>query len=263
MIVELTATPPKGANVLIDIRGSELNAEEMIKLDLHIHNRASASWRDTLLASIEHRKRLEQEAQRHEAATGLHIRPICLIQVERTGRDQRRPGVVHAEDVREYLLRHPDIRAEHIAVKTSQRDELKDLDETSGLLSRECQIRFIITRQALQEGWDCSFAYVLAILTNPGSKSALTQLVGRILRQPYAKKTHVAWLDESYVFCFQRRGAELLREVGKGFGREGSQGLGGRIVADGEGLVQPSEKLTTGQRERYRNTTATSCCRPS
>ena len=252
MIVELSATPPKGANVLVDIRGSELNAEEMIKLDLHINNRASASWKDTLLASVEHRKRLEEKARTHEAETGVYIRPICLIQVERTGRDQRRPGVVHADDVREYLLRHPEISAEHIAIKTSQRDELKEVDEVGGLLSRECPIRFIVTKQALQEGWDCSFAYVLTILTNPGSRSALTQLVGRILRQPYARKTGVPWLDESYVFCFQRRGADLLQEVRKGFGLEGLQGLESRILADGEGSDEPGDTLAFEQRERFR-----------
>ena len=252
MIVELSATPPKGANVLVDIRGHELNAEEMIKLDLHINNSASASWKDTLLASIEHRKRLEAEALTHEAATGVYIRPICLIQVERTGRDQRRPGVVHADDVREYLLRHPEVSAEHIAVKTSQRDELKEVDEAGGLLSRECPIRFIITKQALQEGWDCSFAYVLTILTNPGSKSALTQLVGRILRQPYAGKTRVPWLDESYVFCFQRRGADLLQEVRKGFGLEGLQGLEGKVVTGAEGLAEPGETMVVEQRRQFR-----------
>ena len=253
MIVELSATPPKGANVLVDIRGRELNEEEMIKLDLHIRNSASTSWKHTLLASIEHRRRLEQEARTHEANTGVYIRPICLIQVERTGRDQRRPGVVHAEDVRDYLLRHPGIGEELIAVKTSQKDELKDVDEAGGLLSRECPIRFIITKQALQEGWDCSFAYVLTILTNPGSKSALTQLVGRILRQPFARKTRVPWLDECYVFCFQRRGADLLREVRKGFGLEGLHDLEGRIVADPEeGPARPSATVTLAQRERYR-----------
>ena len=252
MIVELSATPPRGANVLVDVRGHELNAEEMIKLDLHIRNRANASWKDTLLASIEHRGRLEEEARLHEAETGVYIRPICLIQVERTGRDQRRPGVVHADDVRDYLIRHPGILAEHVAVKTSQRDELKEVDEAGGLLSRECPIRFIVTKQALQEGWDCSFAYVLAILTNPGSKSALTQLVGRILRQPHAKKTRVPWLDESYVFCFQRRGADLLHEVRKGFGLEGLQGLEGKVVTDAEGPPRPTEAVVLGQRERYR-----------
>ena len=64
MIVELSATPPKGANVLVNISGRELHAEEMIKLDLHVNNSASASWQDTLLASIEHRKRLDKKRLR-------------------------------------------------------------------------------------------------------------------------------------------------------------------------------------------------------
>ena len=251
MIVELSATPAKGANVLVEIRGQELNAEEMIKLDLHILNKASNDWRDTLLASIEHRERLEVEAQRHEAETGSYIRPICVIQVERTGKEQRKPGYVHTDDVREYLLQHPGISAEHIAVKTSVQDDLKEVDDIGGLMSRDCPIRFIITKQALQEGWDCSFAYILTILTNPMSRTGITQLVGRILRQPYAQKTRVAWLDESYVFCFSRRANELLREVRKGFGLEGLQGLEGRVVSN-ESLTGPAEKLMTRQRDNYR-----------
>ncbi len=249
MIVELSATPPAGANVLVAISGRELNAEEMIKLDLRIRNIASANWRDALLASIEHRQRLEDEARRYEADTGEHIRPICLVQVERTGRDQRRAGVVHAEDVREYLLGRRDISADQIAVKTSQRDELKAVDEIGGLLSRDCPVRFIITKQALQEGWDCAFAYVLTILTNPGSKSALTQLVGRILRQPRAKKTGVRWLDESYVFCFQRRGNDLLQEVRRGFGLEGLGDLRGRI-AEADAPMESGVR-TVQQRGKY------------
>ena len=251
MIVELSATPPRSANVLVDISGRDLHAEEMIKLDLHIRNRASASWQDTMLASIEHREFLEEAANQNQANTNVYIRPICLIQVERTGKEQRRPGVVHVDDVREYLLKHPNIRDEHIAVKTSQKDELKDVDQIGGLLSPECPIRFIITKQALQEGWDCAFAYVLTILTNPSSRSALTQLVGRILRQPYAKKTHVPALDECYVFCFQRRGNDLLQEVRKGFGLEGLQGLEGKIVTDAEEAAETHRAETLRQREEF------------
>ena len=251
MVVELSATPPKGANVLVEISGRELHSEEMIKLDLRIRISASTSWKDTLLASIEHRQRLEATAREYEAASGVYIRPICLVQVERTGNDQRRPGVVHAEDVREYLLRHPDIGAEQVAVKTSQKDDLKEVDEAGGLLSRDCPIRFIITKQALQEGWDCAFAYVLTILTNPGSHSALTQLVGRILRQPYAQKTRILLLDESYVFCFQRRGSELLAEVRRGFGQEGLRDLQGRIVAE-TGAPTPARERLVHQRGQYR-----------
>ena len=251
MIVELSATPAKGANVLVEITGRELNDEEMIKLDLHIRNKAGADWKDTLLASIEHRRTLEESAIVHEAETGTYIRPICVIQVERTGRQQRRPGYVHTDDVREHLLRHPGVSREHIAVKTSTKDELKEVDDVGGLMSRDCPIRFIITKQALQEGWDCPFAYVLTILTNPMSRTGITQLVGRILRQPYASKTGVAALDESYVFCFSRRGHELLQEVRKGFGLEGLQGLEGRVFSD-SGPARPSEKLATRQQPRYR-----------
>ena len=252
LIVELSATPTTEANVLIEIFGRDLHAEQMIKLDLHIRNRSSTSWKDTLLAAIEHRAKLEEHARRQEAATGMHIRPICLIQVERTGRDQRLPGVVHAEDAREYLMEHPDIGAEQIAVKTSTRDDLKEVDDAGGLLVRDCQIRFIITKQALQEGWDCSFAYVLAILTRPSSTSALTQLVGRILRQPYARKTGDRWLDESYVFCFQRQSVELLREVRRGFSREGLGDLQPKLADDGDSPMEPAESVVRKQRTRFR-----------
>ena len=255
MIVELSATPPKGANVLVEITGQALNREEMIKLDLNIMNKASPSWQDTLLAAVEHRNALETKARQYGAETGDHIRPICLIQVERTGADQRGGGFIHADDARDYLLTHPGINTEHVAVKTSGRDELKEVDEAGGLLSRDCPIRYIITKQALQEGWDCSFAYVLAILTNPSAETALTQLVGRVLRQPYARKTHVRALDESYVFCFQRRGRDLLDAVRRGFGMEGLQGLEGKVVSQTEDSGPPSELVLTTQRQRFRRAT--------
>ena len=234
MIVELSATPPKESNVLVEITGKALNDEQMIKLDLNIQNSNSTNWKDTLLAAVEHRQKLEAEAVRHHEKGGRYIRPICVIQVERTGRDQRKSGFVHAEEVREYLQMHAEIQPEHVAVKSSQKDELKEVDDVGGLLDERCPIRFIITKQALQEGWDCPFAYVLAILTNPGSKTALTQLVGRILRQPYAEKTGNALLDESYVYAFQRKGKDLLAEIRKGFGLEGLGDLQGFVALDGE-----------------------------
>jgi type III restriction enzyme len=252
LILELSATPAKTANELVEILGKELLAEEMIKLDLHIQNRASAAWKDTMLAAIEHRDWLEEEARTYQSNTDVHIRPICLIQVERTGKDQRKPGVIHADDVKDYLIKTRGLPEEQIAIKTSQLDELKEVDEVGGLLSRDCPIRYIITKQALQEGWDCSFAYVLTLLTNPGSKNALTQLVGRILRQPYARKTHVPSLDESYVFCFQQRGAELLKQVRKGFGLEGLGDLEGKIVEDKPGAPSIGQHRLFGPREQFK-----------
>ena len=205
----------------------------MIKLDLHVINKSSTNWRDTMRAAMARRDDLEEKAREYEANTNVNIRPICLVQVERTGKEQRDGKLIHSEDVREYLIGQ-GVPKDWIAVKSAELDELKDFEDIGGLLARDCPIRYIITKHALQEGWDCSFAYVLAILTNPHSKTALTQLLGRILRQPYARKTHVPALDESYVYCFQR--TELMEEIRAGFNREGLQGMEGRVVKDTEDL---------------------------
>ena len=94
---------------------------------------------------------------------------------------------------------------------------------------------------------------MLTILSNPSSRTALTQLVGRILRQPSARKTHVAALDESYVFCFQRRGQDLLQEVRKGFGLEGLSGLEGRVVMESDGDTQSGDLISQEPRPRFRD----------
>jgi type III restriction enzyme len=246
MIVELSATPSEKSNILVDIHGAELNREEMIKLDLHIINKASTNYKDTLLAGHSHLEFLTAKAKEYHANSGVNIRPICLIQVERTGRDQRTGKLIHSEDVREHLIKIMGISPDEIAVKTSDKDELKEVDDVGGLMSPDCKIRYIITKQALQEGWDCAFAYILTILTNPSSKTAMTQLVGRILRQPYAKKTKVKELDESYVFCYQQKGAALMEEIRKGFSREGLGDLAGRVVTEDDtdtGLFAHEDKV--------------------
>ena len=230
IIVELSATPPKQSNKLIDITGLELNREQMIKFDLHIFNKTNPDWRETILETHNHLEMLKGKANEYRENTGNYIRPICLVQVERTGKDQRSAKYIHAEQVREHLINVVGLQPEEVAVKTSEKDELKEVDDVGGLMSENCRIRYIITKQALQEGWDCAFAYCLAILTRPGSKTALTQLVGRILRQPFAKKTGVKELDESYVFCYQQKGATLLEEIRKGFRGEGLGDLTGRIA---------------------------------
>ena len=252
LIVELSATPSKESNNLVDISGRALHDEEMIKLDLHVINKASWDWKDTLRSAFAKRKELEEKALEHEALTGVHIRPICLIQVDRTGKDQQRGGnLVHAEDARDHLTQILGVPSEQVAVKTSETDELQDLDEKGGLLSKDCQVRFIITKRALQEGWDCSFAYVLTILTNPSSKNALTQLVGRILRQPYARKTRVRELDESYVYCFKQKAGELTDAVKKGFENEGLGDLAGRVQS-GDGADGIEHGIHAEIRERFR-----------
>jgi type III restriction enzyme len=250
IIVELSATPPQDSNNLVNITGQELNREEMIKLDLHITIKASVDWKDAMLASVEKRNLLEQKTREYEANTGEYIRPICLVQAERTGREQRGTRYIHSEDVKEYLIKQCGILEEEIAIKSSEKDDIEGID----LLSKDCPIRYIITKQALQEGWDCPFAYLLTILTNPSSQLSITQLVGRILRQPKARKTKVKELDESYVFCFRQKARELLENVKIGFEVEGLGDLASRVSVDEgdtEG-VEAAKERTVGYREIFK-----------
>ncbi|MEN6427416.1 MAG: DEAD/DEAH box helicase family protein [Phycisphaerales bacterium] len=251
IVVELSATPPQQSNVLVEITGTALNREEMIKFDMHVFNKASPDWRDTLLDSHNKLEELRVKAREYEGQSGNHIRPICLIQVERTGAAQRGQGKIHSEDVREHLIKVVGVPPGEIAVKTSEKDELKEVDDIGGLMSKDCRIRYIITKQALQEGWDCAFAYVLAILTSPGSKTALTQLVGRVLRQPYARKTGLKELDESYVYCFQQRGNELLAEIRQGFEGEGLGDLKGRVGVEDEAAGLRTDERIPQVREKF------------
>jgi type III restriction enzyme len=249
IVVELSATPPQQSNILVEIGGQELNQAEMIKLDLHVFNKSTLEWQDVLREAIKKRDDLETKSVEYDANTGIYIRPIMLIQAERTGKEQRGTRYIHAEDVRDFLIKQSGVAVEQIAVKSSETDDIEGID----LLSRDCPIRFIITKQALQEGWDCPFAYILTVLTNPHSLLSMTQLVGRILRQPYAKKTKTPELDESYVFCYRTRASDLLDNIKSGFETEGLGDIAGRVVIEqgGTGLPETSFK-TVGYRQRFK-----------
>ena len=69
-----------------------------------------------------------------------------------------------------------DIPAEQIAIRTADVNELKNTD----LMSPSCSIRYIITVNALKEGWDCPYAYILASLANKTSQVDVEQILGRM-----------------------------------------------------------------------------------
>jgi type III restriction enzyme len=219
MIIGLSATPKerRQMNVLVEITGRQLEKEEMIKLDLHLHSPTiSGNWHEMINEIKKKRESLEKKSIELNSNKGIYIRPIALIQVERTGKDQREKGKVHSEDIREYLIEQ-GVPAHEIAVKSSEIDEIKE----ARLLSEGCEIRYIITKEALKEGWDCSFAYVLGVIPNARSESSMTQLVGRVLRQPYAKKTGIQDLDESYVYFTNGDTVDVLNNIQRGFEQEG------------------------------------------
>jgi type III restriction enzyme len=244
-VLELTATPqdvqPRGgrnpregryANLLVEVTGRELDREGMIKMPLNLDPRQGNDWKATLNTALAKLGMLDAEARKLRADTGRYIRPIMLVQVERTGADQRESGHIHADDVKDWLLTAGFDQAE-IAIKTAQQNDLRD-PENQDLLSPANRVRAIITKQALQEGWDCPFAYVLCSLAASSNLKAMTQLVGRILRQPGALKTGVEALDECHVITHHADTASVIEAIKDGLEQDGLGDLVLRVAQDGK-----------------------------
>lgn len=252
-ILELSATPNTNgrhqSNVLVNVPGTDLKDEEMIKLPINVINEDKGGWKHTLSLAHAKQQELEEAALAFQNASGRYIRPIVLVRVERTGKEQRDAGFVHAEDAREYLRDQLGVKEEHIRLKTSSDDELADED----LLSPTSAVRFIITKDALREGWDCPFAYVLAILSRTTANTALTQMIGRVLRQPHAQTTSVEALDECYVFTFDQDVTEAVNGVRKGLEDEGMADLASSVKAvdPGSGQARNMRRETVRRNEKF------------
>jgi len=184
-VIELTATPASNSNVLVKVTAEELHREEMIKLPI-ILGEVSDSPYKTLDFAVQKRAELEK----FSVTESEYIRPIALYQAENKNRE------FNVEFVKNYLIEGAKIPENEIAVATGDKHELDGTD----LFSRECPIRHIITVQALKEGWDCPFASVFCSLTNTHSAKDAEQLLGRILRMPYAKRRKSNELNQAYAF---------------------------------------------------------------
>ncbi|MBX3095722.1 MAG: DEAD/DEAH box helicase family protein [Fimbriimonadaceae bacterium] len=209
IVVELTATPKdedrpgadgtrRTANILVNISGTQLSDEEMIKQPLVGKVSADSEPYSALGEAWQKIEDLQLDAETYLANGGPYIRPILLVQVERVSADFIGGDAVHAEHVKQWFLNR-GVHESAIKIKTSQQNDLAEYPP-GDLMKPDNPTRVIITKSALQEGWDCPFAYVLCALAANRNASALTQLIGRILRQPYVTRTGVQSLDQCYVY---------------------------------------------------------------
>ena len=247
MVIELSATPNSGiSNLLVDIGGPDLKKEEMIKSPVRVASYSGMKWQDTLNEATAELERLDTEARLLESSTDRYIRPIAVVRVERTGKDQRDNNYVHAEDVRDYLTQHLKVPPDAIRVKSATQNELQGED----LLSKNSQVKWIITKAALMEGWDCAFAYLLVVLDKTRSQNAITQLVGRVMRQPHAQLTGKESLDQCYVFCNDTDVDAAVTQVKKGLESQGLTGLEENIFGSGNVQGQADFQMETVRRRK-------------
>lgn len=210
-IFDLTATPRNNSNIISYVDAMALKKQNMVKLPVIVANQRNQE--DVIMAALKMRHQLERHAIKEEQeAGGKYIRPIVLFQAEPKGKEDN----TTFEKIKQTLL-DLNIPEEQIKIKTATINELKDVE----LMDRDCPVRYIITINALKEGWDCPFAYVLATLANKSSIVDVTQIVGRVLRMPHVRKHKCDYLNMSYVFTSSNQFEQTLEKVIEGLNNAG------------------------------------------
>ena len=207
-VIEYTATPRAESNILVDIHSSELKDEEMVKLPLVLESHTQ--WQTAILQGALRREELEKIAKKEKEP----IRPIALLQAESDKKEDKDVTVFRIKD---FLIKERKIPEEEIAVAYRDVNELANVN----LFAKDCKIKYIITVNKLAEGWDCSFAYLLISVANIGSKVAVEQIIGRIMRMPYAKRKENEDLNRSYIFASARNFNEAATQIISGLESNG------------------------------------------
>ena len=218
-ILDLTATPRKNSNIISFTSAFELKKESMVKLPVIVYNHQSKD--EVVNSALELRARLERAAFDAQNQGGAPIRPIVLFQAEpKTKEDNATFDKIKA------MLIEKGIKESEIKIKTADKNELAGLD----LMSPDCEVRYIITVNALKEGWDCPYAYILASLADKNSAVDVEQILGRVLRLPYTRKNPNPMLNMSYVLTASNKFLDTVQNVVEGLNRAGFSGKDYRIA---------------------------------
>ncbi len=181
-VVEFTATPKDRSNILFNVSAAELKQEAMIKLPIVLQEHPH--WEAAVIGAVQERQRLADLAKKDAA----YIRPLALYQAEPKDRE------VTVERLRTHLIDDLKIPAERVVVATGAERGLEGVN----LSDPACPIEHIITVEALKEGWDAPFAYVFCSVSSIRSATSVEQLLGRVLRMPYAQRRTQAELNKAY-----------------------------------------------------------------
>ncbi len=216
-ILDLTATPRKNSNIVSFIDALELKRENMVKLPVIVYNHQDKT--EVINSALQLQKRLELQAVDEEKKGGKYIRPIVLFQAQpKNGKDflNEEEEKSNVQKLKEKLI-ELKIPADQIKIKTANINEIRGID----LMSKDCEVRYIITINALKEGWDCPFAYILASLADKSSAVDVEQILGRVLRQPYVMKHNFPLLNLSYVLTASSKFLDTLDNIVKGLNKAG------------------------------------------
>lgn len=170
------------ANAQVPILTRDVVDANLLKTTIELIDYRSGS-EESLDGTLDALERVQNAADEESAP----VTPRAIYVVERSNpprgsSDEARPVVIWRH------LRQRGVPADEIAVFTDTKTLPDDAERVTSLSQLEPRYRHIIFNQSLQEGWDDPEAYVCYFDGVTRSFLRIRQIVGRVLRQPSARR---------------------------------------------------------------------------
>ena len=211
--LRISATPVTMSFQAVEIRRSEVVAEEMIKKGVELNPNVRSSNEQTSLTVNQQLlvKALKKRAELAKAYAQYGINPLLLIQLPNDTSDTlSNDEKTIAEEMKSYLQAMCNISVDNgkLAVWLSK-DKSPNLEN---ITKADDITEVLLFKQAIALGWDCPRASVLLIFRELKSMTFTTQTVGRILRMPEQRFYRDDRLNHGYVYT--NLSADIIQIVG-------------------------------------------------
>lgn len=199
MTIEMSATPVfmKGQyNEEVVVPADDVIAEGMIKKEIIINEDIDAIDDDEvtsqeLILEMAYQKRLELKRFYEEG--GVDINPLVLVQIPNSDEGDDKKNFV------ESFLGEKGVNKDNGKLAIWLTDE--KVNQEAKLITRnDDKAEFLIFKQAVDTGWDCPRAQILAKFRETKSLVFEIQTVGRILRMPEAFHYKNDELNRAFVY---------------------------------------------------------------
>jgi type III restriction enzyme len=224
MVLELTATPKASKsdrdgmepNIIFQASGNDLVNNQLIKQPISFNSYQSFDIKELLQEVVKLQKKLERTSKAEEA----QLIPKVLVSVEFTDkRFKDKNGSIYS--VKDALIKL-GVSPDSIKIKSSTVDEIDQIDLDSPVV----EVRYLLTKRALLEGWDCKSVYIVVLINRIGAEVTNFQLAGRGMRQPYQHYFVKPQLNTLYILTNSSKHTESINKLKSVLEKKGLSSLG-------------------------------------
>lgn len=237
-VIRASATPKKDANAIhVTVPEEEVIQEGLIKSLLVINENINQEVE--MVNQVDYL--LELALKKHEqlktafANEKANVNPLIVIQIPNKSEDLTSSVEKYLEDKGITYLNG------QLAVWLSEKKEnLDDIQNNTSL------VKAIIIKQAVATGWDCPRAHILVKLRENMSETFEIQTIGRIRRMPEAKHYNNSLLDSCYLYTFDEKFKEGVKQY---LGDSAYEGITLMLKNDFRDFKLKKEKISVLQYE--------------